>query len=96
MRRNGNGDAVWSPAGWSWRLHAACHGTDTSVFFGGDGERPSRRALRERQAKEICAVCPVVEPCRLYALAHGESFGVWGGLSELERQEIWHAVDVPR
>jgi len=95
MRANGNGDAIRSPAGWSWRLHAACRGADASVLFGGDGERPGRREVRERRAKEICAVCPVVEPCRLYALTHGESFGVWGGLGERERREIRHAADAP-
>lgn len=36
------------------------------------------------KAKEICAVCPVLEECREYALAHSDH-GVWGGMSERER-----------
>ncbi|MGW1895388.1 WhiB family transcriptional regulator [Streptomyces sp. NPDC002004] len=38
-----------------------------------------------RDAKRVCALCPIRTACLDYALAHDERFGVWGGLSEKER-----------
>lgn len=37
------------------------------------------------EAKNICKGCTVKEPCLDYAL-NNESFGIWGGMSETERQ----------
>lgn len=70
---------------WDWQIAGACRGEDSSVFFHPDGERGRARIERERRAKEICAMCPVLEHCREYALRVGEPYGVWGGLSETER-----------
>jgi len=42
------------------------------------------RALIQ-EAKKICSTCEVREPCLKYALEN-ESHGIWGGLSETERQ----------
>ena len=41
-----------------------------------------------REAKEVCRGCVVREDCLEYALANGEKFGIWGGLSERERRKI--------
>ena len=46
------------------------------------------RTLREAKAKEVCRRCPVIEECRRHALATHEPYGVWGGLSESEREDI--------
>jgi WhiB family redox-sensing transcriptional regulator len=73
---------------WSWRAHAACRTVDTAVFFGGDGERLGARRARERHAKAICAACPVLLPCRTYALVYREPYGVWGGLSARDRARL--------
>jgi hypothetical protein len=35
---------------------------------------------------EMCRQCPVVAQCRAHALAVGEPYGIWGGLSESERE----------
>jgi WhiB family redox-sensing transcriptional regulator len=58
---------------------------DSAFFFHPDGERGPARASRERRAKAVCESCPVMEPCRRHALAAGEPYGIWGGLSESER-----------
>jgi WhiB family redox-sensing transcriptional regulator len=71
--------------GWDWQLRGRCRGVDSSLFFSPDGERWRLRAEREKRAKEICRRCPVLVQCREHALAVGEPFGVWGGLSEAER-----------
>lgn len=73
---------------WEWQLHAACRGADSSVFFHPDGERGHARAMRERRAKAICEACPVLESCRAHALEVAEPYGIWGGLSESERDAI--------
>ncbi|MDB2236044.1 WhiB family transcriptional regulator, partial [Mycobacteroides abscessus] len=49
----------------------------TDLFFSPDHERGKARSLREARAKQICRRCPVREPCSSYAIAAGESFGVW-------------------
>lgn len=73
---------------WEWQLNGACRGADSSVFFHPDGERGRARAMREHRAKAICRECPVIEQCRSHALSVGEPYGIWGGLSESERDAI--------
>lgn len=80
---------------WSWRMHAACRTVDSALFFGGDGERPRARRRRERRAKAVCATCPVLLPCRAYALVRREAYGIWGGLSERDRARILGDRDPP-
>lgn len=70
---------------WEWQLHGACRGADSSVFFHPDGERGRARAMREHRAKAVCRECPVLAQCREHALAVGEVYGIWGGMSESER-----------
>ena len=53
-----------------------------------DGERGRARAQRENRAKAICYTCPVLEQCREHALRVAEPYGIWGGMSESERQVI--------
>lgn len=55
-----------------WRRHAACHG-QTALFFVGRGHHG-----QTDQAKALCAACPVLEPCREYALTSFDT-GVEGG-----------------
>jgi WhiB family redox-sensing transcriptional regulator len=38
------------------------------------------------QAKQMCRQCPVMTQCRTHALTVGEPYGIWGGLSESERE----------
>ena len=72
---------------WEWQLHGACRGHDTELFFHPEGERGPRRANREAAAKAVCASCPVLLACREHALAVREPYGIWGGLSEHERED---------
>jgi WhiB family redox-sensing transcriptional regulator len=73
---------------WEWQLLGTCRGADSDLFFHPEGERGPRRSKREAAAKAICAVCPVVQLCREAALAAREPYGVWGGLSEHEREAL--------
>ena len=49
----------------------------------------SRGSEEYRRAKSICAACPLQTQCKERALRQGEPAGVWGGLDELDRDEIW-------
>ena len=65
----------------SWQDYANCLGVDPDLFF-------PERGASTREAKEVCRGCVVREDCLEYALANGEKFGIWGGLSERERRRI--------
>jgi WhiB family redox-sensing transcriptional regulator len=78
---------------WDWQMHGACRGLDSAFFFHPEGERGPARANREARAKMVCRRCPVLEQCRLHALSAHEPYGVWGGLSESEREEIIRGRD---
>jgi WhiB family redox-sensing transcriptional regulator len=73
---------------YDWQMHGACRGMDSAFFFHPDGERGRAKYNREARAKEVCGRCPVIEHCRRHALVAQEPYGVWGGLSEEERDEI--------
>lgn len=75
---------------WDWQLLAACRGLSVEVFFHPDNERGSARAARDDAAKQVCATCPVRVECRAHALEVKEPYGVWGGMSEDERDEVYH------
>jgi WhiB family transcriptional regulator, redox-sensing transcriptional regulator len=67
-----------------WQTRANCMGVDPDLFF-------PERGASTREAKEVCRGCVVREDCLEYALANGEKFGIWGGLSERERRRIRRA-----
>lgn len=75
---------------WDWQLRGLCRGKDSSLFFHPEGERGAARSSRELAAKEICMNCPVQIPCADHALKVREPYGVWGGMTEEER-ELHHA-----
>lgn len=64
-----------------WQDSANCLGVDPDLFF-------PERGASTREAKEVCKGCVVRGECLEYALANGEKFGIWGGLSERERRRL--------
>lgn len=73
---------------WMWQYEGACRSAEPSVFFHPEGERGNARRRRDEAAKAVCAGCPVLAECREHALAVREPYGVWGGLTEEERNEV--------
>lgn len=71
-----------------WHADGACRDLDTEMFFHPDNERGPQRSERERAAKAVCARCPVVTQCAAWALGTREPYGIWGGLSEADREEL--------
>lgn len=78
---------------WEWQHEGLCRSTNPETFFHPEGERGPSRAWRERRAKALCERCPVLDACREHALRVREPYGVWGGLTEGEREQILAAED---
>ncbi|WAM19087.1 WhiB family transcriptional regulator [Rhodococcus sp. JS3073] len=74
-------------------MHARCRYTGAELFFAHDDEGRGARIRRERQAKAVCATCPVQRECHTPAITVGEPYGVWGGTSEADQR--WHDPDSP-
>jgi WhiB family redox-sensing transcriptional regulator len=74
---------------YEWQRRAACADTNPHVFFHPEGERGPARQQRDAAAVARCAGCVVVEDCRTHGLSAREPYGVWGGLTEGDREEIY-------
>jgi WhiB family redox-sensing transcriptional regulator len=70
---------------WDWQFDGSCRRGNPEVFFHPDGERGPSRRNRDRAAKAVCVDCPVLQNCRSHALQVREPYGVWGGMTERER-----------
>lgn len=73
---------------WEWQYGGACRQADPNLFFHPEGERGYARRRRAEAAKRFCLECAVLEVCRTRAIEAREPFGVWGGLSEDDRNRI--------
>lgn len=67
-----------------WREDALCAQTDPALFFPDKGGST-------REAKRVCASCPVRIQCLESALDNDERHGIWGGLSEVDLRKIRRA-----
>lgn len=63
-----------------WMADAVCAQTDPELFFPELGSST-------REAKAICAKCPVAAVCLAFAVENFES-GVWGGTSDRQRAAL--------
>jgi len=64
-----------------WRASAVCAQTDPELFF-------PEKATQSRDARAVCARCPVCSKCLEDALTHNREYGVWGGTTERERRKL--------
>ena len=64
-----------------WMDDAAC------AEVGGDLWFPEKGGAT-KDAKTICAACPVREECLAYAIRNDEEHGIWGGVSRMERRRM--------
>lgn len=65
----------------AWMLDADCARTDPETFFPDIG-------MSNKRAKAICETCPSKAPCLQWALDNNEQYGVFGGTSRADRQQI--------
>ena len=66
-----------------WRDRAACRGSQTDRWF-----PTAANALAVQTAKASCFGCPSLLQCAQFALTTSQEEGVWGGLSEGQRNTI--------
>lgn len=70
----------------NWRKFATCRTEDPEGFFSTPTE-----IVEIKNAKSICAVCPVRRACLVESFDFSEA-GVWGGASEDERRRARRRV----
>lgn len=58
-----------------------CAEADPEAFF-------PEKGASNKAAKRVCMSCEVRVACLEYALSIDEQWGVWGGLSEMERRAL--------
>lgn len=68
-----------------WTELAACRDADPEIFF------PQGPGASTRPAIEICDGCAVRPQCLSYALTENVAGGVWGGMTEEQRQRLRRA-----
>ena len=62
---------------------AACGGADLELFYPDPGDQAAEQA-----AKQVCAACPVKQPCLEMALATGDQHAILGGATPTERGRL--------
>lgn len=67
-----------------WMGQGRCAEVDPELFH-------PERGGSNREAKRVCDRCEVREPCLEYAMNNSVS-GIWGGLSEKQRQSLRRAA----
>lgn len=71
----------------AWQDDALCAEIGGNLMFPELGES-------SKPAKRVCAQCTVSAPCLQYALDNKIREGVWGGLSRMDREQIWREMGV--
>ena len=70
----------------NWEL-AECQGVETDLFYRIEEERNSTAYKYINAVRSICGRCPIQRDCLAYAFEN-ETFGVWGGLTSMERRSV--------
>lgn len=79
---------------WEWQYEGSCATLETDDFFAPFNERGEAKRLREQRAVQVCARCPVLARCREHAVTVREPYGVWGGLTEEDREALHPGASV--
>lgn len=78
---------LWLTGALNWHDQGRCK-TNPEVFYAPDAKDMAEFHRRNKEAKKICAWCPVRAQCLKYALDAEEEHGVWGGTTPAERKRI--------
>lgn len=74
----------------AWADDALCRrGVDPSWWFPETGVSP--RHPNVKNALAVCKECPVIQSCLEYGLVH-EPYGIWGGLTEQQRERVRQTI----
>jgi len=58
------------------------------AFFPEDSEDRVDEFWKRKEAKKLCEACPMKMQCLEYALEADERYGIWGGLTYLQRRKL--------
>ena len=67
--------------GEAWVAEALCAQVDAGIFYPDKGDKEAAY-----DAQQVCKQCVVQPECLEYALERNEPFGVWGGMTVMERK----------
>lgn len=73
-----------------WRNAAACREEEPELFFPTGDTGPA--LLQIEEAKAVCRRCPAVDACLQFALDAGIPSGIFGGLTDKERNGLRRSV----
>lgn len=74
-----------------WMNDGLCRQTGAALFF--PEGRGGAIAVQIEDAKKVCNRCPVQEACLQWALETGQRYGVWGGMSEDDRDGMYATAE---
>jgi hypothetical protein len=69
-------------------------GIPTDLFYSVEEERSIMQYEYINSLRSICTACPLWKECLTYAFAH-EDYGVWGGLTGVERVSMQNYYKYP-
>ena len=64
-----------------WMTDGLCNQSDPELWF-------ATNPPDVKKAVKICMECPVRLLCASYAIKNEEEYGVWGGLTEIDRKQL--------
>ncbi|MGH9054960.1 MAG: WhiB family transcriptional regulator [Acidimicrobiales bacterium] len=74
-----------------WMRFAACAGMGPDLFFPA-GERADEALEEIDRAKAVCSICRVRVQCLRYALNTRQQAGIWGGMTTMERRQLYRQL----
>lgn len=75
--------------------YTPCQEAPDSFFTPDETEHSRWSSMYYQNARNLCAICPLVEMCLDYALTNNEIYGVWGGLTPKQRLQMKRARRLP-
>jgi hypothetical protein len=66
---------------------AECWNSNLEMFYDVEEERNAYAYNYINAVRSICVRCPIFRDCLTYAFEH-EKYGVWGGLTSVERKAM--------
>ena len=73
---------------------AECWGLNTDLFYAVEEERNIKAYMFINAVRSICGRCAIFKECLAYGFAH-EQYGVWGGMTTLERRAVHEPKKYP-
>lgn len=67
-----------------WKDEGLCKGKSETFYY----ERDGKTVNKIKEAKAICAECPVLKECREFIKKDGDHYGIWAGLTPKERKAL--------